>query len=48
MKPFQQPVSGRLMDYSRMTVTAYRCDCGHWNDLKRRKGWKEHQQQEQK
>jgi len=24
-----------------VTITNYRCEkCGHWNDLKRRKGWK--------
>lgn len=26
---------------ARFLVTAYRCDCGHWNDLKRRKGYAE-------
>jgi cbb3-type cytochrome oxidase cytochrome c subunit len=26
-----------------VVLTEYRCDeCGHWNDLKRRKGWKEY------
>lgn len=30
--------------YARITITGYICEyCGHWNDLKRRKGWKESQ-----
>ncbi|MBS1170126.1 MAG: hypothetical protein H6R01_1044 [Burkholderiaceae bacterium] len=27
----------------KMTITGYRCEkCGHWNDLKRRKGFAEY------
>jgi hypothetical protein len=26
----------------RFFTTAYRCQCGHWNDLKRRKGYAEY------
>lgn len=35
------PISKTAPIYYGLT-TAYRCACGHWNDLKRRKGWAEY------
>lgn len=33
--------NGNPMNAASFTVTAYACQvCGHWNDLKRRKGFK--------
>lgn len=41
MKPLPRP-DGRpisSIEAVRIRITGYLCDCGHWNDLKRRKGW---------
>ena len=41
-KPMKKPVSKRGTPISTITfkVTGYRCECGHWNELTRRKGYK--------
>lgn len=46
--PFGKPLIGPLggggiIGMCQATITGFKCkSCGHWNDLQRRKGYKEH------
>lgn len=40
MKPWPKAKGSHAINTVPVTTTAYRCDCGHWNNLKRRKEFK--------
>lgn len=49
MPPTPKPTVDSPLNFARFIITAYRCEqCGHWNDLKRRKGWKVREMDERK
>lgn len=37
MKPLPLPPDKDLLARVKLTITGWRCDCGHFNNLKRRK-----------
>lgn len=42
-RPMEKPAPSRFggspINSMKMTITGYLCQCGNWNNLKRRKGW---------
>ena len=39
MPPLREPDHPFVIMRLRFRTTGYLCECGHWNDLKSRKGW---------
>ena len=37
MKPMPAPAGNSVLDRMKFTVSGWRCDCGHFNNLKQRK-----------